>query len=279
MATFPGGTVTKPSGIATSQLITVVHVDTAWDEIIALQNVLRGATLPTTTQIKLAGGAIGVVPLTLQGFSGQTADLFNVGSSAAVNDRLQVSAAGKLTLPVATVSGGVSLGTGSNVWTTGTNLRLKPQTDATAAVEVRNAADAGTSVVVDTTNARVQVGSSTVPPATLSLDTGTARTTAAFGIQFSTDVNLYRSAADTLKTDDSFIVGVGLTATTVTIGVMALNTSVGGTYTGTGQVTALAKDFEVRKSDGQSRLILSRPDGVRRAIRLDNDDQVIVEVA
>ncbi|MBI2625015.1 MAG: hypothetical protein HYW70_01645, partial [Candidatus Nealsonbacteria bacterium] len=52
----------------------------------------------------------------------------------------------------------------------------------------------------------------TTPPALLTVGSG-GGTTAAAGIQFGNDVSLYRSAADTLKTDDLFVAGNGLTVT------------------------------------------------------------------
>jgi len=58
------------------------------------------------------------------------------------------------------------------------------------------------------TTGRVGFGNVTAPSARLSL---AADTTATGGLAFGTDTNLYRSAADTLRTDDSFIVGSALT--------------------------------------------------------------------
>lgn len=57
-----------------------------------------------------------------------------------------------------------------------------------------------------------RVGISTVVPAGGLLTIGTDTTTATGGLYLGTDTNLYRSAADTLKTDDNLIVGTPGTA-------------------------------------------------------------------
>ena len=59
----------------------------------------------------------------------------------------------------------------------------------------------------DKTNNRIGFGTNTSLTARLNFSTGT---TAAYGINFGSDVTLYRSAANILKTDDSFEVGANI---------------------------------------------------------------------
>ncbi len=74
--------------------------------------------------------------------------------------------------------------------------------DSTTAFQIQNAA-AQTLLVADTTNQRLSIGPAAVP-ATSVLTVGTNTTAASGGLTFGSDTNLYRSAADTLKTDDAF---------------------------------------------------------------------------
>jgi hypothetical protein len=91
---------------------------------------------------------------------------------------------------------------------------------------------------VDTTNARIGIGLNN-PTAALSLASGT---TAAGGIAFGTDTNLYRSAASTLKTDGNLTVGTNLIVNGT---VLAKNTS--------DSVTAL----QIQNSAGTSNLLVA----------------------
>jgi hypothetical protein len=50
----------------------------------------------------------------------------------------------------------------------------------------------------------------------------------------------------------------------------------GVTQTTTDALTVMAQDLEVRKSDGASRLILSRPDGTRLALSFDNANGIVI---
>jgi hypothetical protein len=50
----------------------------------------------------------------------------------------------------------------------------------------------------------------------------------------------------------------------------------GVTQTTTDALTVMAQDLEVRKSDGASRLILSRPDGTRVALTFDNANGIVI---
>jgi hypothetical protein len=219
-ASYPAALVTKPSGIAVNNPIPFSNVDGAWDEIIALEGVLRGSTTLAATgaNVLLKSGATGAIPLQVQGFAGQTADLLQLGSSAAVTDRLIVTAAGVLrTVPTGT-SAGLAVGgsTTSNVFGSGTDVALRPGTDGTAGIKLANATGT-TFASIDTTNLRVSVGDTTVASATLHLNAGSSPTTAAFGILFGTDTNLYRSAASTVKTDGSVSIGASLVFNDVSV--------------------------------------------------------------
>lgn len=111
---FPSSVKTKPSfstgyqsDIAPNQVIDDEHVDDAWDEIISLENVLLGNT---GAALSIKSSATSAVPVTIRGIASQTGDLLNVGSSSSATDRLSLSAAGRLTLPVTGANGGLRLG-------------------------------------------------------------------------------------------------------------------------------------------------------------------------
>ena len=101
---FPSTTVSKPSGIVTGATIYATHVSPLWDEVVALENILRGVT----------AGSLG--SLSLQGAVGQVSNLFSVGTSASSTDRLTLSAAGKLGLPVQGSAGGITIGTDASIY-------------------------------------------------------------------------------------------------------------------------------------------------------------------
>ena len=77
------------------------------------------------------------------------------------------------------------------------NLSIRNATDLLNAIEITPACNIGIGGAITNINSKL---------------TFVAATTAAGGILFGTDTNLYRSAADTLKTDDSFIASSGLFA-------------------------------------------------------------------
>ena len=56
-----------------------------------------------------------------------------------------------------------------------------------------------------TTTGNITVAGDVIGNSGIFCSPGTARTTAAYGLNFYNDVTLYRSAANTLKTDDSFV--------------------------------------------------------------------------
>lgn len=134
------------------------------------------------------------------------------GNSLQIDSKFVVSSAGDLTLGGSqkiiggtTTTSDLTLQTTSGVGTTGADMHfLVGNNGATEAVTVLN-------------NGNVGIGTTTGINSKL---TFAAATTAAGGILFGTDTNLYRSAADTLKTDDSLIV----TGNTTTSGDVVLNT-------------------------------------------------------
>lgn len=81
------------------------------------------------------------------------------------------------------------------------NGTLLQRNDSPSAFQVQNAAGTSNLLVADTSNTRIGVGAL---PATALLTIGTDTTTAAGGLYFGTDTNLYRLAADVLATDDQF---------------------------------------------------------------------------
>ncbi len=115
------------------------------------------------------------------GTSQQTAN-FNIVSAAAGSIGALIQGATTATQPVLVVKGGATPGAGGDL------LQLQ---DSTAAVLARF-------------DSAGKLGLGVAPSAKLSFATSTV---AAGGIDFGGDTNLYRSAADTLKTDDSFVAG------------------------------------------------------------------------
>jgi hypothetical protein len=143
MTSFPGSTATKPVGITTGAIIYHTHVGPLWDEVLSLENVLRGST---GASLSIAPATTSSIPLTVRGIAAQTANLLNIGSSASATDRMTVSADGKLALPVQGGTGGIIIGTDVSLYrgtggvlesaqqlsltTTGTGGGIKIGTDA-----------------------------------------------------------------------------------------------------------------------------------------------------
>jgi hypothetical protein len=50
-------------------------------------------------------------------------------------------------------------------------------------------------------------------------------------------------------------------------------------YSGTDLIRVQAKELEIRSTAGKTRLVLTRPDGVRRFLSIDNDDQIVIEAS
>ena len=76
----------------------------------------------------------------------------------------------------------------------------------------------GAYIAAQTAAATTNVGIYIADAGTYSLQLASTDGDAASGITFGTDTNLYRSTADTLKTDDKFIAAAGITASTLTSG-------------------------------------------------------------
>jgi len=82
---------------------------------------------------------------------------------------------------------------------------FKNSVNSTTAFQIQNSS--GQSLLVaDTASQRIAVGPAAVP-ANGVLTVGTNTTAASGGMYFGTDVNLYRSAANTLRTDSDFVIG------------------------------------------------------------------------
>jgi len=75
------------------------------------------------------------------------------------------------------------------------------KTNSSTGFQIQNTSATSNLFIADTTNTRIGIGAT---PANSLLTIGTNTTNAAGGVTFGTDTNLYRSAADTLKTDDTF---------------------------------------------------------------------------
>jgi hypothetical protein len=133
-----------------------------------------------------------------------------------------------ITIPSLTLTSGTSLtGYGVNITTganSGTVVQSGVNVNATGvAAGTLNGVSVGNITAGAGTETGIQVGTGwdfgarvdTAGTATLWLSGDADNTTAAAGIAFgaSRDTNLYRSAADTLRTDDSFSVGTDLTVT------------------------------------------------------------------
>lgn len=84
--------------------------------------------------------------------------------------------------------------------------------DSTSGFEIQNAAYQNV-FTVDTSNQRIAVGPAAVPANSV-LTVGGDTTDATGGITFGTDTNLYRGAANQLKTDDNLLVRTGTNSTT-----------------------------------------------------------------
>lgn len=112
---FPSSVKQRPtqaggyqSDIGPNQVIDDEHVGDAWDEIVSLESVLLGVT---GAVLSLKSSTTTDVPLTIRSIASQTSDLFSIGSTSSPSDRLTVSVAGRLTLPVTGPSAGLRLGT------------------------------------------------------------------------------------------------------------------------------------------------------------------------
>jgi len=89
---FPGSTTLKPDTILNGQDILYSHVAPLWDEVIKIQNVLRGQAGAALFSLS---ASTSTTPLAVQGLVSQTADLFKVSSSS--SELFKVAASGKVT--------------------------------------------------------------------------------------------------------------------------------------------------------------------------------------
>lgn len=100
MPAFPTGTAIKPSGILEGELIDHIHVGPAWDEIISIEDVLRGSTSLGASGLSITANS-GVAALTI--------------------------AQGKLALTQTGSSGGITIGTTSIYCGTGGTIETTGQ--------------------------------------------------------------------------------------------------------------------------------------------------------
>lgn len=274
---FPGSVVTNPTGEVINGLtVKSDHVEQLYLEVVAIEQSLLGALGVNRIMVPVSNAG---VPLTIRGVASQSADLINVGSSASATDRLTLSTAGQLWLPA--TGQGLKVGPSSffiTINTSSTTTSIRNNADSNGGIQFGGAT---VQLHLDTSNNQLSVGDtgSTAYSGVLGLRVDNPGTTAASGMQFGSDtgakVNLYRSAANTLKTDANVVVAGSLNIGTTT----TFNVTPSGTYTGTAALTLLAKDLEIRKSNGNSRLILSSANGTRFALKVDNTGQLITEAA
>lgn len=105
-------------------------------------------------------------------------------------------------------------------------LSIQNVNNSTVAFQIQNAAGTSNLFVADTLNTRIAIGGT---PANGLLTIGANTGTAAGGLYFGTDVNLYRVGNNELKTDDTLYIGGGL----VTSGIAQASTLyLNGTTTG-----------------------------------------------
>lgn len=187
----------------------------------------------TVPKINLTASSPSTEPITITALSGQTAALqsWRDQANAAL---VQITAAGR-----------VQLGADVELWRSSTNVlttsdRLLIQSNEVPAFSVRATADTQDKIsirpdsggiwwgsgsgAVDTVLSRAAAGVLETAGSFRSGDgiivsqNTASPTTAILGIRFGSglDTNIYRSAADTLRTDDSFVVGTNLTVTGTT---------------------------------------------------------------
>ncbi len=149
------------------------------------------------------------------GAGGNNASIAVGGGFVTINSNV---GAGRKTLVLNQVNGNDDIlsarNNGTTVFTVGQtgNILSQNSTNSTTAFRIQNAG-AQNLFVADTTNQRVAIGPAAVP-ANGALTIGTNTTANTGGIWFGTDTNLYRGAANTLQTDDSFLVQTAINSTT-----------------------------------------------------------------
>jgi hypothetical protein len=283
-AAFPGAVVTEPTAeIASTLVIKSAHMDQAYQEIVALENSMLGNTgVNRNFKPVTAAG----VPLTIQGVSSQTGNLLQVGSSSSVTDRLVLTAGGQLQLNIIGSGGGIRFGSTSatTFFNSGSGVTtLQAGTDVTQAFVVA-AVDGHGVLSVDTVNNRVKIGGdgTTVPTVKLHIAPNTALTTAAQGIQFGNDAtaNLYRNSSGQVVTDTGLFISNPLVVKSAsTADVTSLATAAPGVVLTTSITTDVravfaARYIEAMHGNAATGIVLRRPDGARRLITIDNNDQI-----
>jgi len=132
---------------------------------------VANGTATQTGNFNIQSAGVAFVAATIQGASGQSADLLDIRDG----------------------SGNIVFGVGP----TG-NTIVKPSTNSATAFQIQNFAGTSNLFIADTANTRIGIGAT---PGTSLLTIGTNTTTPSGGITLGTDTNLYRSAASTLMTD------------------------------------------------------------------------------
>jgi hypothetical protein len=188
-----------------------------------------------------------IVANTGSGFTGNLINLEVNGSSKLTVDQTGNSTqAGTLTVNgtgASAIAGSLSIGTGLTVNSGGASVTgdsvFKPTTNSGTSFLIQNSTGQNL-LVADTTNQRIAIGPASVPANSV-LTVGTNTTAASGGITFGTDTNLYRSAANTLKTDDSLVVvgsaAIGTSGTVANTKLAVVNAS---TVTGSSIVAAVS---------------------------------------
>jgi hypothetical protein len=211
MASFPSSAAQRPttalgydSNIAPNQVIDDEHVGDAWDEIVALENVLLGST----------GGSLSIkpasttgVPFTLRGIASQTSNLLNIGSSTSATDRLTLSAAGQLALPATGPTTGLRLGADVNLY--------RPASEAVIEANYPLSFKTLSGGLATDTAIRTRVDGDTQNKLTVQADGKLAWGSGSAA----SDVFLYRSATNALTLQASSVSVVGaFSATSIAIG-------------------------------------------------------------
>jgi hypothetical protein len=283
-ASFPGSVVTEPTAEIASQLvIKSSHMDQAYQEIVALENSMLGVIGVNRT---FKSTSSSTVPLTIQGVSSQTANLLQLGSSASANDRFIFTIGGQLQFPLAGATAGIKFGTGTatSIYNDGSNSTILQAGVNTAAAFAVAAADGHAVFSVDTTNSRVKLAgdSTSTPSVKVHIAPASTLTTAAGGIQFGSDTaaNLYRNASGQITSDAGLSIGNALVVkSSTTSDVVTFATAAPGVTLTTAISTDVRAVFAARyieaiHGSAATGIILRRPDGARRLITIDNNDQI-----
>lgn len=153
-----------------------------------------------------------LVPLEARGAAGQTAPLFRARTST-LADRVTISNAGQLALPVTGATGGLLLGGDVNVYRLAANLLSTDDSLAISSTAVSPLAGAAQGIYLNTTGGQDWVGVNATT-SLLRVYGGVGLTNPhlvvrsdgrlTWGDGTAQDTVLYRSAADVLKTDDAF---------------------------------------------------------------------------